>query len=94
MALFYFSLLSGWKPKSTWLGAKRKRRPELMCQMIFALQGQKRYFSTAAECDFSKLSNKICTIDVKIHIFASWKPTKRKETKKQKVNNIRISTFY
>ena len=24
-----------------------------------------------AECDFSKLSNKICTIDVKIHIFAS-----------------------
>ena len=80
--LFYFALPSGWKPKRNQLGAERQRRPELMCHTIVALQGQKRYFSTAAECDFSKLSNKICTIDVKIHIFASWKPTKRKETKK------------
>ena len=78
MALFCFDWPSGWKPKSDYLGAERQRRPELMCLMIFALQGQKRYFSTAAECDFSKLSNKICTIDVKIHIFASWKPTKKK----------------
>ena len=36
-----------------------------------------------AECDFSKLSNKICTIDVKIHIFASSiKRTEKNENSK------------
>ena len=45
MELFFFSILSGCKPKSNQLGAERKRRPELMCQIIFALQEQKRYFA-------------------------------------------------
>ena len=63
----------------------------------FAQQGKKRYFSTAAECDFSKLSNKICTIDVKIHIFASSikriKRIKRtKRTKKNENQQIRQAT--
>ena len=66
-----FLLTLGLKAQKRLARAERQRRPELMCQMIFALQGQKPYFSTAAECDFSKLSNKICTIKVKNHIFAS-----------------------
>ena len=37
-----------------------------------------------AECDFSKLSNKICTIKVKIHIFAS----SIKRNKKMKIQNF------
>ena len=56
-----------------------------MCQMIFAPTGAKallRYL--LAECDFSKLSNKICMIDVKIHIFAS----SIKRNKKMKIQNF------
>ena len=82
-------------PKAHSSGQSGQRRPELVIPQNSRPARAKallRYL--LAECDFSKLSNKICMIDVKIHIFASRKPTKRKETKKQKVNNIRISTFY
>ena len=80
-----FLLTLGLKAQKRLARAERQRRPELMCHTIVALQVAKallRYL--LAECDFSKLSNKICTIDVKIHIFAS----SIKRNKKMKIQNF------
>ena len=59
-------------PKALSSGQSGQRRPELIASNDFRSARAKallRYL--LAECDFSKLSNKICTMKMKIHIFAS-----------------------
>ena len=89
-----FLLTLGLKAQKHLARGRASASPRVNVPNNFRPAGRKRYFSTAAECDFSKLSNKICTVKVKIHIFVNWKPTKIKEMKEQKEKNIRISTFY
>ncbi|MDY5921832.1 MAG: hypothetical protein SPJ54_05710 [Candidatus Onthomorpha sp.] len=65
-------LTLGMKAQKHLARAERQRRPELMCHTIVALQVAKALLRYCCGMRFlPELSNKICTIDVKIHIFAS-----------------------
>ena len=69
IVLFRFAL--GLKAQKRLARAERKRRPELMCQIILPCRGKIVTSLLLRNAIFPELSNKICTIKAKSYIFAS-----------------------